>query len=161
MINLRRVEKRDFPRIVEMVKDLAAHVDSGVAPKISVEALEREGPFDKDRLRIIVAEQNDALVGFCLYSFVFSGWRGTSGLFIEDLYLEPHVRGTGLGKRLLGKAAEYEKDNHVGYMKLEASLENETAVQFYRKNGFYNFEGEAIMVLEEPDMIKLRDTSQP
>jgi GNAT superfamily N-acetyltransferase len=160
-ISIRRAEQRDFKRIVDMTIALAAHVNAPMVPQISEDALLRQGPFGKDRLRIVVAEKGDGLVGFCLYSFVFSGWRGTCGLFIEDLYVEPQMRGSGLGKRLLGAAAEYEKDNDIGYMKLEASLENETAVQFYRKNGFYNFEGEAIMVLEQPDMIKLRDQSQP
>jgi ribosomal protein S18 acetylase RimI-like enzyme len=159
MINIRRVEQRDFPRIVEMTCDLAAFVGAGLVPLISIAALEREGPFGKDRLRIVVAEQNAEIVGFCLYSFVFSGWRGSCGLFVEDLYIEPQARRLGLGKRLLSAAANYEKDNDIAYMKLEASLHNETAVQFYKKNGFHNFEGEVIMVLETPEFIKLSEQS--
>ena len=161
MITIRRVEHRDFPRIVEMTRALAAYLKAAAVPKITEDVLLREGPFGKDRLRIIVAEQNETLVGFCLYTFGFSGRRGTCGLFIEDLYVEPEMRGTGLGKKLLATAAEFEQDNHIGFMKLEASLSNETAVQFYRKSGFYFFEDDIFMMLEAQDMIKLRDQFHP
>lgn len=147
-VTIRKVRREDFPHIVRMTCDLAFHVAAPMDPKVSVEILEKEGPLGRDRFRIFVAEQAGAPVGFCLYSFVFSGWRGACGLFVEDLYVDHSLRGLGIGRRLLLAALDAERNDGAAFVKLEVSLANDSALAFYKRMGFTLFEGEGLMVLE-------------
>lgn len=54
------------------------------------------------------SKENGAVVGMALYFFSYSTWQAKNGLYLEDLYVTPSTRGTGVGKALfreLGKIA--------------------------------------------------------
>ncbi len=143
---IRTARREDFPHVVRMIRDLARHVDDRVSPKTTFEVLESEGPFGKARFKIMVAEMESKIIGFCLYTYAFSGWRGATGLFIEDLYVDASARGLGLGKKLLAAAANFERGN-ASFIKLEVKLSDPAAVKFYENLGMSIFEGEGIMLL--------------
>jgi GNAT superfamily N-acetyltransferase len=75
------------------------------------------------------------VVGFALYFRNFSTWEGVHGLYLEDLYVMPEYRGSGLGKALLISLAEVAVER--GYARLEwAVLDwNRPAIAFYRSLG--------------------------
>jgi GNAT superfamily N-acetyltransferase len=56
-------------------------------------------------------------VGMMLWFLNFSTWEGQHGIYLEDLYVRPHARGTGLGKRLLATLAQLCVDS--GYPRLQ------------------------------------------
>ena len=153
---IRSAAREDFADIVRMIRDLATHVDDRVRPNTTIEVLQQEGPFGKGRFRILVAENEGRIIGFCLYTYAFSGWRGATGLFIEDLYVEKTARGLGLGKKLLAAAAKTERGN-ASFMKLEVKLSDPVAVGFYQSLGMTLFEGEGIMLLGADAMLALGD----
>ena len=142
-ITIRPASTEDYPAVVQMIQDLAAHGGAPNRPKVTIETLETDGPSGNDRFRILVAELNSSNVGLCLYTFAFSGWLGKTGLFIEDLYVDPSVRSQGVGQALLKSAIEIEG---AGFLKLEVAQANEKAVAFYRKAGFEIWDGEILMV---------------
>ena len=126
-----------------MIQDLAAHAGAPTRPRVSVKVLETDGPSGHDHFRILVAELDGSTVGLCLYTFAFSGWLGKTGLFIEDLFVDPTVRNKGVGQALLKAAVELEG---AGFLKLEVAQANEKAVAFYRRAGFDVWDGEILMV---------------
>lgn len=142
-VTIRPASKDDYPAVVQMIHDLAAHAGAPNRPKVTIEVLESDGPAGNDRFRILVAELDGSTVGLCLYTFAFSGWLGKTGLFIEDLYVDPSVRSKGVGQALLKAAVDIEG---AGFLKLEVAQANETAVAFYRKAGFDVWDGEILMV---------------
>jgi GNAT superfamily N-acetyltransferase len=75
------------------------------------------------------------VVGFALYFRNFSTWEGVHGLYLEDLYVMPEYRGSGLGKALLMSLAGLAVER--GYARLEwAVLDwNQPAIDFYRSLG--------------------------
>ena len=148
---IRRATQDDFPHIVRMIRELAAHIGKGFVPKVSLEILESDGPFGRDRFRIFVAAFNEQVIGFCLYTFAFSGWRGKTGLFIEDLYIDPAARGSSLGKKLMNAALEAEAKDGISYIKLEVSTSDQAAIAFYRKSGFTLSDTEAIMFFDRAE----------
>jgi ribosomal protein S18 acetylase RimI-like enzyme len=154
---IRSAAREDFPAVVRMIQDLAAHVDPEVIPKTNVEILEHEGPFGKGRFKILVAETEGKIAGFCLYTYAFSGWRGATGLFIEDLYVQASARKMGLGKKLLAAAARAERGN-ASFIKLEVDMSDPAAMRFYQGLGMTLFEGKGIMLLGSHETKTLADS---
>ena len=148
-MTIRPAVSEDFPHIVRMIRELHIHVGTSEPPKVSTEILRSDGPFGRGNFAILVAEQEDKLVGMCLYTFSFSGWRGRSGIFVEDLYVDPGQRGSGIGRQLLMSALEHEANRGAAFIKLEVTATNTSAVDFYRKCGFELSESEAIMAFDK------------
>ena len=82
-----------------------------------------------------VAERDDVVVGFALWYVTFSTWTGRPGLWLEDLFIRPAARGTGLGKALLQTLAQVCLDR--GYTRFEWWVLdwNAPAIGFYRSLG--------------------------
>jgi GNAT superfamily N-acetyltransferase len=75
------------------------------------------------------------VVGIALWFLNFSTWRGTHGIYLEDLYVSPQHRGTGLGKELLRTLAAICVER--GYSRLEWSVLdwNTPSIEFYKAAG--------------------------
>ena len=66
------------------------------------EADMREGLFGPTpRCHCDLAFWNGAPAGFALWFYNFSTFAGKAGIYLEDLYVEPDLRGQGIGKALL------------------------------------------------------------
>lgn len=135
MAAIRRIRESDVDTVVELVHDLAAYEK---APK--------ECHLTRDKLHAAlfgsapavfghVAESGDEIVGFMLWFLNFSTWRGTHGIYLEDLFVLPEHRGSGLGKALLTElAAECVRR---GYSRLEWMVLEwlEPSIEFYKSIG--------------------------
>jgi GNAT superfamily N-acetyltransferase len=82
-----------------------------------------------------VAEVDGEVVGFALWFLSFSTWRGVHGLYLEDLFVRPEHRGSGLGRALLAALARECVDH--GYERFEWSVLNwnTPSIEFYRSVG--------------------------
>jgi GNAT superfamily N-acetyltransferase len=82
-----------------------------------------------------IAEIRQQAIGFALWFYNFSTFRGRHGIYLEDLYVSPAARGRGVGKRLLAHLAR--RCVVEGLLRLEWSVLdwNEPAIGFYRAQG--------------------------
>jgi GNAT superfamily N-acetyltransferase len=82
-----------------------------------------------------VAEVADEVVGCAIWFLNFSTWRGVPGVYLEDLFVRPAHRGSGLGTALLAALAGICADR--GYARLEWQVLdwNEPSIGFYRALG--------------------------
>ena len=80
----------------------------------------------------LVVDDENGLGGFAVWYVNFSTWSGKHGIYLEDLYVRPHLRGHGYGKALLAKLARIAVDR--GYARVEWWVLdwNEPAINFYR-----------------------------
>ncbi len=78
--------------------------------------------------------------GFALWFLNYSTWEGTHGIYLEDLYVRPERRGSGLGKALLTRLAQTAVER--GYARVEWCVLkwNEPSIAFYRSLGAYPLE---------------------
>ena len=133
--SVRRVAAIDVPAVVALVHELADYEHAADECALT-EAQLRQALFaERAALFGHVAVVDDVVVGCALWFLNFSTWRGVHGIYLEDLYVQPSHRGSGLGRALLVALAEECAAN--GYARLEWSVLdwNEAAIGFYRALG--------------------------
>ncbi|MCP2333747.1 GNAT family N-acetyltransferase [Actinoalloteichus caeruleus] len=132
---VRRVEPRDVTRVVELAHQLAAHEEAAHECHLTADALRTALFGPEPALFGHVAEVGGEVVGFALWFLNFSTWRGTHGIYLEDLFVAQDRRGEGLGRALLAALAELCVER--GYARLEWSVLNwlEPTIAFYRSLG--------------------------
>ncbi len=70
-------------------------------------------------------------VGFALWFYNFSTFVGRHGLYLEDLYVRPQARGSGLGRALLARLAQRCVDENLGRLDWAVLDWNAPAIAFY------------------------------
>ena len=132
---VREARESDIDRIRQLIVDLATYERAAHEVKTTTEQLRVALFGPQPAAYALVAEMDHAVVGFALYFRNFSTWEGVHGLYLEDLYVMPEYRGSGLGRGLLLSLAELAVQR--GYARLEwAVLDwNENALAFYRHLG--------------------------
>ncbi|WJR76939.1 GNAT family N-acetyltransferase [Bradyrhizobium sp. NP1] len=90
---------------------------------------------DNPRLFCEIAEWSGAPAGFAVWFFNFSTFSGRSGIYLEDLFVRPALRGKGIGKALLAHLARHCVDN--GWSRLQWSVLdwNAPSIAFYKSLG--------------------------
>ncbi len=82
-----------------------------------------------------IAEWNGEPVGFALWFYNFSTFRGRHGIYLEDLFVRPGVRGHGIGRALLRRLAQRCLAEGLGRLEWWVLDWNEPALRFYRSLG--------------------------
>lgn len=125
----------DVPRLIVLIKELAAYEQEPDAVKITEDQL-RDHLFGPDpRVYALVAEQDEQVVGTAIYFLNFSTWEGKLGIYLEDLYVSPASRGTGLGKALLQSLAAIAVARDYARFEWAVLDWNQPAIDFYRGLG--------------------------
>jgi GNAT superfamily N-acetyltransferase len=83
----------------------------------------------------LLAERDGAAVGFALFFPTFSTFLGRPGIWLEDLFVRPAHRGTGIGRSLLVRLAQIAVERDCGRLEWSALDWNEPALGFYRALG--------------------------
>ncbi|HXW81546.1 MAG TPA: GNAT family N-acetyltransferase [Acidimicrobiales bacterium] len=132
---VRPIEPADVAAVVGLVHELAKYERAARECALTEAQLEAGLFTARPALFGHVATIGEQVVGCALWFLNFSTWRGTHGIYLEDLYVQPAHRGKGLGKALLRELARECKER--GYERLEwAVLDwNEPAINFYSSLG--------------------------
>lgn len=83
----------------------------------------------------LVAEDGGRIVGYALFFHNFSTFLGRRGLYLEDLYVQPAQRGSGLGTALLRRLAALAVERDCGRFEWTVLDWNQPAINFYEKMG--------------------------
>ncbi|MBN3810379.1 GNAT family N-acetyltransferase [Paraburkholderia sp. Ac-20347] len=83
----------------------------------------------------LVADDAGKIVGYALFFHNYSTFLGRRGLYLEDLYIEPTQRGTGLGTAMLRKLAAIAVERQCARFEWSVLDWNEPAIRFYEKMG--------------------------
>ena len=132
---IREAIPADIPDILRLIRALATYEKDPDAV-VTSEADLRRWVFGEDAVAsVLVAEQEDRVVGIALWFRNFSTWSGQPGIYLEDLFVEPEHRGSGLGKALLLELARIAVER--GYARVEwVVLDwNRPSIEFYESLG--------------------------
>jgi GNAT superfamily N-acetyltransferase len=83
----------------------------------------------------LVAERDGRIVGYALFFHNFSTFLSRRGLYLEDLYVQPALRGSGLGTALLRRVAAIAVERRCGRFEWSVLDWNQPAIDFYTKLG--------------------------
>ena len=83
----------------------------------------------------LVAERDGNIVGYALYFHNFSTFLSRRGLYLEDLYVQPALRGSGLGTAMLRRLAAIAVERQCGRFEWSVLDWNQSAIDFYTKMG--------------------------
>ena len=142
MITIRRAEKKDCIRLLELVKELALYEKAPEQVTVSLEHFEESGFGENPVWWAFVAEENNIILGFALYYIRYSTWKGQR-MYLEDLVVTEAARGKGVGKLLFDALIVEAKEKNFSGIVWQVLDWNEPAINFYKK---YNaaFDGEWI-----------------
>ena len=135
MAQIRRAARRDVREILRLIRALAEY-----------EKLAHEVVADEKRLaqhlfgarpaaEVLLAEVDGRSAGFALFFHNYSTFLARPGLYLEDLYVEPALRGRGIGKALLSALARLAVERGCGRFEWAVLDWNTPAIEFYRSLG--------------------------
>jgi GNAT superfamily N-acetyltransferase len=154
MVEIRYASRKDVSVILQFIKELAEYEKEPLAVE-ATEAILEESIFDKKQANVILLEENNESVGFALYFFNFSTWRGKAGLYLEDLYVRPQYRGKGYGKMLLSYLAKQAVE--LGCPRFEWIVLdwNKPSIDFYKAMGAKPLDEWTVFRLENQELKNL------
>lgn len=143
---IRFARREDLSEICQLVRDLAEYEESLDEAQMTEQQLQtalfgestRNDSFHPTAWCHVVEAPRDSgarLAGFALWFLNFSTWTGAHGIYLEDLYVRPELRGHGYGKALLAELARLAVER--GYTRVQWWVLdwNSPSLDFYRSIG--------------------------
>jgi GNAT superfamily N-acetyltransferase len=134
-LQIRDAIETDIPLILSLIQDLATYERAPNDVSATEEQLRKVLFGQKRSAEVLLAFERETPVGFAVFFHNFSTWLGKPGLYLEDLFVKPELRGKGYGRALLVQLAKIARDRGCGRMEWAVLDWNEPAIQFYNKLG--------------------------
>ena len=156
---IRPATAADVSLILALVRALAEYERAPEAVIATEEDLLRDGFGPNPFYFCLIAEHDERPAGFAFYFFDYSTWIGRPGIYLEDLFVYPELRGLGIGKALLKQVAAIAVEKGCARLKWSVLDWNAPAIDFYRAMGGelmdqwtnVRITGEALERLAEPE----------
>jgi len=148
-MTIRPATAEDAGVVHRLLKDLAASLGKSASITSTAADIERYGFGERPRFEALLAFEGEEAIGLALYFFEFSTWRGRPGVYVQDLYVAPRMRGRGLGRDLMEAVSKRSRELGGTYVKLSVYDGNEQAIGFYRTLGFEICDDEQVLALRE------------
>lgn len=132
MINIRKAEKKDCSRMMELVRELALYEKAPEQVTVTLEHFEETGFGPNPVWWAWVAEADGEIAGMALYYVRYSTWKGAR-MFLEDIIVTESWRGKGIGKLLFDRLIEEAREKKFSGMVWQVLDWNEPAINFYKK----------------------------
>jgi GNAT superfamily N-acetyltransferase len=133
--NIRRAAPADTAAVLALMYELA-EFEKLTHLFVATEEGLREALFgEHPGAEALVAERDGRIVGYALFFHNFSTFLSRRGLYLEDLYVQPALRGSGLGTALLRRVAAIAVERRCGRFEWSVLDWNQPAIDFYTKMG--------------------------
>jgi ribosomal protein S18 acetylase RimI-like enzyme len=147
-IKLTKASSGDAPVLFDLLNQLAHELGKAQQFRGSLASLISYGFGPSPAFEAIIAWRGKTPLGFILFFSEFSTWRGSPGIYVQDLFVSADARGSGLGEKLTAAALEQGRQHGASYMRLSVHDGNERASGFYQALGFMAASNETALVLE-------------
>lgn len=157
VLSIRSAVAGDAALIVKFIRDLAAYEQLLHEVEATGADILRDLFGAEPKVFCEIAEWDGQAVGFALWFYTFSTFRGRHGIWLEDLFVDPAVRGKGIGKALLVALAQRCVRDGLGRFEWAVLDWNTPSIAFYRSQGAVlrdewtgcRIDGEALLALAQ------------
>lgn len=132
---IRAAQPGDAGLILDFIKALAEYEKLSHEVVASADDLERDLFGVEPKVFCEIAEWAGKPVGFALWFYTYSTFQGRHGIWLEDLYVDPSMRGKGIGKALLVHLAQRCVQENLGRFEWWVLDWNEPSITFYKSQG--------------------------
>lgn len=154
---IREARPEDTGDILRLIRALAEYEREPDAVEATEDSLDAALFGPQPLVHAHVAEVEGRVVGIAVWFLSFSTWTGRHSLYLEDLFVDPAIRGQGLGRDLVRRLAARAVELGCARMDWAVLDWNEPAMGFYRSFGAgpmeewttWRVEGEALSRLAE------------
>ena len=154
---IRESSSSDVPLILNFIKGLAAYEKLSHEVVASEEGL-TETLFGKNpKAEVILGYYQNDPVAFALFFHNYSTFLGKPGIYLEDLFVLPEMRGKGFGKIMLAYLANLAKERDCGRLEWSVLDWNEPALKFYKSIGARKMDEGTTQRLDSDALIKLAE----
>jgi len=157
---IRAARPADVPAILDLIHALAEYEKARPEDVAANAANLRAALFSAPpAAEALLACRDGEAVGFALFFHNFSTWRGRRGLYLEDLFVVPEMRGRGVGKALLQSLAGIARERNCARMEWAVLDWNRPAIDFYLGLGAVPMDEWTIFRLSEDGIARLGDAA--
>jgi len=150
--SIREATEQDIPLILSFIRQLAEYERLSDEAVVTEKTL-RDSLFGVRRYaEVLLGYAGDRPVAFAVFFHNFSTFLGRPGLYLEDLFVIPEMRGKGFGRAMLLELARIARERNCGRFEWAVLDWNESAIRFYKNLGaiamdewtIYRVSGEAL-----------------
>jgi GNAT superfamily N-acetyltransferase len=161
LLSIRPATADDVPLIRALIGELAEYERLADAAVATDDNLHAQLFGAQPAAEVLIGEVDGEAAGFALFFHNFSTFLGKRGLYLEDLFVRPTFRGSGLGKHLMATLARIAVQRDCGRFEWSVLDWNEPAIGFYRTLGavgmdewtVQRLEGDALRALASHDAL--------
>jgi GNAT superfamily N-acetyltransferase len=134
-ISIRPAAPADLPLIAQLIRDLAEYEKLASEVRFDPAVLGEKLFGPRPYAEVVIGELDGQAQGFALFFHNFSTFEGRPGIYLEDLFVRPEARGSGLGKALLAHLAALAVERDCARLEWSVLDWNSPAIGFYQKLG--------------------------
>ncbi len=108
----------------------------------------------------LFAERNGQVLGFALFCSSFSTWEGHPGIYLEDIYVIPQERGTGIGRLFIEEISRLALSQNCKRLEFRSLISNQSAYHFNQSLGAMPIPEFVLWRLEESDLKQLANSQK-
>jgi GNAT superfamily N-acetyltransferase len=125
----------DVPLVLRFIRGIADY-ERLAKEMVATEEMVRDTLFGpRPAADCLIAFLAETPAGFAIFFSNYSTFLGRTGVYLEDLYVEPALRGQGVGRALLARVARIAADRGAGRLEWSVLDWNEPAIRFYESLG--------------------------
>ncbi|MFZ5718957.1 MAG: GNAT family N-acetyltransferase [Pseudomonadota bacterium] len=134
-VTVRVATVADAPLILAFIRELAEYERLLHEVEATEADIRRDLFGENPRCFCEIAEADGTPVGFALWFYNYSTFRGRAGIYLEDLFVRPEARGIGAGKALLARLAQRCVEADLGRLEWAVLNWNAPSIAFYDSLG--------------------------
>lgn len=132
---IRPATPADLSLIARLIRDLAEYEKLAHEVRFDEAVLGEKLFGARPYAEVVIGEIDGVAMGFALFFHNFSTFEGRPGIYLEDLFVRPEARGSGLGKALLSHLAMLAVERDCARLEWSVLDWNAPAIGFYQALG--------------------------
>ena len=127
---IRPAREEDIPALLGFIHEMAEY-EKMSNQVTATEELLHKWIVEKEKAEVLIPTVDGKSVGYALFFHNFSTFLGKSGIYLEDVYIQPEYRGRGYGKAIFQKLAQIALDRGCGRLEWVCLDWNQPSIDFY------------------------------